>query len=128
MFLAEAAFVVLGACGSRAALRVNRPEDRDHCVWASTYGEGTPFQVSVSGSLEDFMQIDVGAVPGVHAVAVTRKGSAFYFDVVLDDLEFSTYKLFSDKEMQLLDEFPQYDFYFNVSPLAAFSSPAVDAA
>jgi hypothetical protein len=73
--------------------------------------------VSDSGDLKDFVMERMRSTPGVNSVDVSRDGNLVRVDIAVKDLEFDTCKPVYAKELELYNEFPDYDFQFNVSAI-----------
>ena len=77
------------------------------------------FQITSGISLEHKVTIELEEIVGVRDVKIQRNGNSFSVDVVVADLEFSTYEQVINKEIELFDRFPELSFEFNVMPASA---------
>ena len=88
------------------------------------------FQISSGMSLERKLNIELGEIEGVQAVAIKRSGNVVEVNVVLETLEFTSFQKVTQKEIDLFERFPGMDFEFNVVPSAALeeTQPVLHAA
>lgn len=54
------------------------------------------------------------STPGVNSIDISRDGNLVRVDIAVKDLEFDTCKPVYAKELELYNDFPDYDFQFNV--------------
>jgi len=69
---------------------------------------------TASVDLIQLIETEIGSVPGVRSVDVLRDGSLLRVDISIKDLDYETCKPVYAKEIDFYDEFPDFDFQFNV--------------
>lgn len=86
-------------------------------------GAENGFQLASGPNMEEALTTELEDLYGVHSAVITNLGdSAFTVDVIINDLEFETYRGVARKESEWLTKFPESSFEFNVSPLSVASS------
>jgi hypothetical protein len=114
MFIAESIIAMTVLCSAPKRQRW----DELHKM-SNGAGAVNCFQITSGISLERKVTIELEEIAGVRDVKIQRSGNSFSVDVIVADLDFSTYEQVIKKEIELFDRFPELSFEFNVMPASS---------